>query len=62
MKPTEIYTTNEAAKLLGISKRTLFRYEKSGVFPAAQRNKINGWRRYSASDIAYLKSIIIEGK
>jgi excisionase family DNA binding protein len=59
MKSLNSFTTQEAAKLLGISKRTLFRYEKNGVFPAAQRNKINGWRRYTKSDINDLKKIIL---
>jgi DNA-binding transcriptional MerR regulator len=61
MKSTSFFTTQEAAFQLGISKRTLFRYEKRGIFPKAQRNKINGWRRYSAADIDYLKKIIREG-
>jgi excisionase family DNA binding protein len=58
MKSLNSFTTQEAAKLLGISKRTLFRYEKSGAFPVARRNRINGWRRYTKTDINNLKKII----
>jgi DNA-binding transcriptional MerR regulator len=61
VRSNSFFTTQEAAVQLGISKRTLFRYEKKGIFPKAQRNKINGWRRYSADDIDYLKKIIREG-
>jgi len=51
------FTTQEVANLLGISMRTLFVMKKR-IFPSAQRNKINGWRRYSEADINYLKKIM----
>lgn len=49
------YTASEAAFELGISKQTLLRYEAKGVFPAARRNRLNGWREYSGEDILALK-------
>lgn len=52
------FTTNQVAKELGISKQTLFRYEKKGVFPKARRNLINRWRHYTEEDIRRLKEII----
>jgi prepilin-type N-terminal cleavage/methylation domain-containing protein len=47
----EIYTVNKVAKRLGISKQTLLRYEKKGIFPKAKRNHINHWREYTDKDI-----------
>jgi len=47
----EIYTVNKVAKKLGISKQTLVRYEKKGIFPKAKRNHINHWREYTEKDI-----------
>jgi len=52
------FTIEEVAKELGISKQTVVRYEKKGVFPKAQRNPINRWREYTLKDIARLKRIL----
>jgi DNA-binding transcriptional MerR regulator len=43
---------------LGISKQTLLRYEKKGIFPPAPRNQINNWREYTNEDIVKLKAIL----
>jgi DNA-binding transcriptional MerR regulator len=53
-----LLTAQEVAERLGISKQTLFRYEKKGVFPKARRNMINRWRQYSEEDINALSEII----
>jgi DNA-binding transcriptional MerR regulator len=52
------FTAQEVAQKLGISKQTLFRYEKKGVFPKARRNLINRWRQYTEEDIVRLTEII----
>jgi DNA-binding transcriptional MerR regulator len=52
------FTAQEVAQRLGISKQTLFRYEKKGVFPKARRNLINRWRQYTEEDIIRLTEII----
>ncbi len=52
------FTTEQVAKELGISKQTLFRYERKGVFPKARRNLINQWRQYTTDDLRRLKDII----
>lgn len=56
-----MFTAKEVAEKLGISKQTLFRYEKKGILPKAKRNLINHWRQYSEEDIARLKEIIRGG-
>lgn len=58
MPEQKFFTAQEVAQRLGISKQTLFRYEKKGVFPKAKRNLINRWRQYSEEDVRKLKEII----
>ncbi|MFA5099673.1 MAG: MerR family transcriptional regulator [Candidatus Omnitrophota bacterium] len=52
------YIAQEAAQMLGISKQTLFRYEKKGIFPKATRHPINHWRQYTEEEILKLKGIM----
>jgi MerR family transcriptional regulator, aldehyde-responsive regulator len=58
MTETKLFTAQQVAEKLGISKQTLFRYEKKGVFPKARRNLINRWRQYSEDDLKKLKEVI----
>jgi DNA-binding transcriptional MerR regulator len=57
LKAKRRYRTEDVARILGISKRTLCRYEKKGIFPVPSRNPINGWREYSEEDIGHLRMI-----
>ena len=52
------FTATEAASALGISKQTLLRYEARGVFPKANRNRLNHWREYTAGDIQQLQKLM----
>jgi DNA-binding transcriptional MerR regulator len=54
----KLLTAQQVAEKLGISKQTLFRYEKKGVFPKARRNMINRWRQYTDDDLKKLREII----
>jgi DNA-binding transcriptional MerR regulator len=58
MGENKLFAAQEVAAKLGISKQTLFRYEKKGVFPKAKRNMINRWRQYTEEDLRKLKEII----
>jgi DNA-binding transcriptional MerR regulator len=58
MNKVKFFTSQEVAQMLGISKQTLMRYEKKGIFPKSKRNLINHWRQYSEDDINELKDII----
>jgi len=51
------HSTQEVARILGISKQTLLRYEKKKIFPKPRRNPINKRREYSLDDIIKLKKI-----
>ncbi len=54
----KFYSAKEVAKLLGISKQTLIRYEQKGVFPQPKRNALNGWREYTQEEIDKLAKIM----
>ena len=58
MTETRLLTAQQVAEKLGISKQTLFRYEKKGVFPKARRNLINRWRQYTEEDLKKLREIV----
>ena len=51
------FNAQEIAEKLGVSKQTLLRYEKRGVFPKPKRNLVNGWREYTEGDVKKLKKI-----
>jgi DNA-binding transcriptional MerR regulator len=58
MGENKLFAAQEVAAKLGISKQTLFRYEKKGVFPKAKRNMINRWRQYTEEDLRKLREIM----
>ncbi|MFA5008773.1 MAG: MerR family transcriptional regulator [Candidatus Omnitrophota bacterium] len=58
MKVQTYFTPVEVAAMLHISKQTLVRYEKKGVFPKPKRHPINKWREYTEEDIGKLKRIL----
>jgi DNA-binding transcriptional MerR regulator len=58
VNPKRRYNSQDVADILGISKQTLYRYEKKDIFPKAKRNPINNWRCYTEEDIKRLKEIM----
>jgi DNA-binding transcriptional MerR regulator len=52
------YSTQGVARILGISKQTLLRYEKKKIFPKPRRNPINKRREYSLEEITKLKKLM----
>jgi len=54
----ELITVSKAARQLGCSERWLREAEKEARIPKARRN-FNGWRVYTAEDIAKLKELLI---
>jgi DNA-binding transcriptional MerR regulator len=53
-----IYNSQDVAQILGISKQTLYRYEKKRIFPKARRNPINNRREYAQDEINKLKKVL----
>lgn len=51
------FTVEEVALSLNLSRQTVIRYEKKGIFPKPLRNPINKWRQYTTKDIEKLKKI-----
>ena len=58
MMKKKYFTPQEVAKALGISKQTLLRYEKKGIFPKPKRNLVNRWREYTYSELIKFKKIL----
>lgn len=50
MNKNQLYKSAQAAKLLGISKSTLLRWEREGLIKPAKRNYRN-YRVYTIEDI-----------
>jgi excisionase family DNA binding protein len=49
------YSTNDVAKILGVSVRTLYRMLASGRIPEPRRNETNGRRAWSEIDVQELQ-------
>ncbi len=49
------YYAQEVANLLGINKRTLFRWEKAGKLPFTPTRDIRDWRVYEQRQVDWLK-------
>ncbi len=54
----QYFNPQDVAEILGISKQTLFRYERKGIFPKPMRNLINKWRQYTHEEVKELKKIL----
>ena len=62
MKPETYYSATQVAKMLGISKQTLIRYESKKIFPRAKRNAVNRWREYTLQEVRTLKKVLGRGE
>ena len=58
MTDTRYLNSCQVAEKLGISKQTLLRYEKLGIFPSPKRNLVNKWREYTDTDLVRLRKIL----
>lgn len=54
----QYFNPQDVAEILGISKQTLFRYERKGIFPQPKRNLINKWRQYTQEEVKKLKILL----
>ena len=50
------YRTAEVCRLVGISRTTLFRWLKDGIFEEAQHRDRRGWRLFTENEIDKLKT------
>ena len=49
------YRTAEACQTIGISKNTLFRWIREGLFPDVKHRDRRGWRLFTEEEITTLK-------
>ncbi|MGD9117059.1 MAG: hypothetical protein PVJ61_07850 [Dehalococcoidia bacterium] len=50
------YRTAEVCQMVGISKSTLFRSLKQGIFNEAEQRDCRGWRLFSKEEVMRLKA------
>lgn len=55
---SDLLRVNEAARELGVSEAWLRRADGRGSVPRARRD-LNGWRVYTAEDIATLRALLL---
>ena len=51
------FRTAEVCQLVGISKSTLFRCLRQGIFSEAERRDRKGWRLFTEEDIERIKEV-----
>jgi len=57
MGKERIYLTAEVVKILGITKKTLYRWEAKGKIPKARRELASNYRVYTERDIERIKKL-----
>ncbi len=55
--PKPIFTTQEVANILKVTKKTLLNWLREGKIPEPQRNNSNNYRVWTAEDIAAIQRI-----
>ena len=53
----ERYSMQDIAKILGITTRSLYNWEKAGKIPKPNRDPMSNYRIYSEQDLKKLKKI-----
>ena len=57
MKQKKRYFIKDIARILGVTNRTIFNWEKAGKIPKAKRDPMSRYRIYSEEDVEKLKEI-----
>ncbi len=60
-KERDYFYAREVAEMLGVSKNTLFEWEKKGSIPKIPRDW-RGWRMYNEGHLKQIKKLIEEKK
>ena len=62
MKKTQKrFLSQEVAGILGVTRRTLYNWEKVGKIPKTKRDKMSNYRIYTEKDLKKLKIITGRG-
>lgn len=59
-RETPYLNTGQVAEILGITKRTVKNWLKSGLIPEPRRNPMNRYRRWTLQDIESIRRILNE--
>lgn len=51
------YFINDLARILKVTKRSIYNWEKSGKIPKVKRDKMSNYRVYTEEDIKKIKKI-----
>ena len=60
-KTQERFLSQEVAGILGVTRRTLYNWEKVGKIPKTKRDKMSNYRIYTEKDLKKLKRITGRG-
>ncbi len=61
IKNEKHYRVSDICNILGISKNTLYNWERKEKIPKAWRDPMSGWRIYSVRDLERIKKISRRG-
>jgi DNA-binding transcriptional MerR regulator len=53
-----VFSSKDLEKILGIQRRTLFYWEKTGKIPKAKRTPMGNYRYWSKDDVEKLKRLL----
>ncbi|MDP3041759.1 MAG: MerR family transcriptional regulator [Candidatus Omnitrophota bacterium] len=56
-KTQQRFFSQEVAAILGITRRTLYNWEKAGKIPKTKRDKMSNYRIYTEADIKKLEKL-----
>lgn len=57
MKEKKRYLIQDVARVLGVTKRSIYNWEKAGKIPKARRDPMSRYRIYTEEDLQKLKEI-----
>ena len=55
------YLIGEVAEILGVTKRSIYNWEKAGKIPKVKRDPMSSYRVYTEEDLEKLKKITGRG-
>lgn len=60
LRREEVLQSAEVAGLIGLSKRTLLNWLRSGKIPSPRRDPVTGWYRWTAADVDAARRAVLE--
>lgn len=60
MPQEEIYKIEQAARIIGVDRNTIRRWELQGKIPFKVKRNNMGWRVFTAKEVETLKEVLIK--